>query len=102
MSYISTASENHAQNQVDSTIDIGGVSDDLPTAVKMSTGLATENHAHYVDSVDKGDKGYIIRSSRETEHSNTNANANDKTDKLSKINNCMKIGQECHTNNNRI
>lgn len=97
LSYISTASQNYAQNQVDSTVDTKSVSDDLPTAVKMSTGLSTENHAQYAGSVDKGDKDDIIRSSRETEHSN--ANANDKTVRSSEINNSMKIGQECHASN---
>ena len=98
MSYISTASENHAQNQVDSKVDTESVSDGLPTATKISTGLSTGNHAQYTGSVDIVDKGDIIRSSQEAEHGNVNDN--DKTVKLSEINNSKKIGQECPTKNN--
>jgi hypothetical protein len=98
LSYISTANENHAQNQIESAVDTENVSDGLPTAVKMSTGLSTENRAQYASSVDSGDKGDIIRFSQETEHSN--ANANGKTVKFSEINNSKKIGQGYPTKNN--
>ena len=97
LSYISTASENHTQNQVDSTVDTKSVSDGLLTGIKMSTGISSENHAQDVDEVAIVDKGDNIQSSQETEH--RNANASDKTVKLSEISNGVRIGQECPPSN---
>ena len=96
LSYISTASQNYAQNRVDSTVDTKSVSDDLPTVVNMSTGISTENDAQYAGSVDKGDKGDIIQSSQETE----NSNADRKTVNLSEVNKSIKFGEECPVSSN--
>ena len=65
--------------------------------LKMSTELSTENHAQSAGSVDKGDKGDIIQSSQETQHSNFDTNS--KRVKLLEINKSTKIEQECPASN---
>ena len=95
---VSTASENHAQNQAESAVDIDGVIDVSTTAAKMSTGISTGNHIQDNSSVDIVDRCDIIRSSQKAEHGN--AHTNGKTVNLSEITNSMKIGQGYQARNN--